>query len=166
MDDLQLYEEITALEKLSAEYERQLKMCGIDLSDLPNDTLRLLDEMAEIKCETKLHSLDMSFIDEFYFTKKKEEIENSLTLSKMKREIESLKKQIKKEKDEIKILQDFANSVSREVVANEELTTMQAIIETKIEGLQNRPQSFQIPEDINLDELLMKLEALEKSKKK
>lgn len=95
------------IESLPAdEYERQLKMVGIDLSDMPEDCISLVNKYAEVKSKTNLHDLSASFLDEYYCMKMKEHIEHSHNKSRLENDIKSLEDDIEQEMQMNKSLEE------------------------------------------------------------
>ncbi|CAD7014428.1 augmin complex subunit wac [Ceratitis capitata] len=166
MDNFQLQDEVQALQKLSEHYEHQLRLVGLELCDLPDDISSMLGECAELQKATQLHDLHLEYLKEFYYTKMKEHLENTLTIGKMQSEIKEQEQHLQKEITECNVLEKFTTSVNKRLISESEMQRNKIIIEGKIQNLQERQGGFNIPDDLNIDELVKKVERLEKSKSK
>ncbi|XP_055844415.1 augmin complex subunit wac [Episyrphus balteatus] len=165
MDTLHTFEEVSALKKLREEYERQLKMFGVELCDLPDDCMTKLNECIQLKMATKLHDLSINYLKEFYYTRKKEQIDQRLAITKIQTDINDLEKQIEAETLELDQLQMFTTLVNKRLMSEAEMENNKVSIDKKMQDMIARQKSFMIPEDINIDELIRKIELLESRKK-
>uniref|UniRef100_A0A034WTL1 Augmin complex subunit wac n=1 Tax=Bactrocera dorsalis TaxID=27457 RepID=A0A034WTL1_BACDO len=182
MDHFQLQDEVQALQKLSEfpyhgkikilimacitgeHYEHQLRLVGLELCDLPDDVCNLLEECAELQKVTQLHDLHLEYLKEFYYGKLKEHLENGITIAKMQSEIKEQEQQLQKEIAECNLLEKFITSVNKRLISESEMQRNKIMIEGKIQNLQERQGGFNVPDDLNIDELVKKVERLEKLK--
>ncbi|XP_011193503.1 augmin complex subunit wac [Zeugodacus cucurbitae] len=165
MDNFQLQDEVQALQKLREHYEHQLRLVGLELCDLPDDVTAMLEECAELQKFTQLHDLHMEYLKEYYYVKLKEHLENNITISKMQAEIKEQEQQLQKEMAECNLLEKFTTSVNKRLISESEMQRNKIMIEGKIQNLQERQGGFNVPDDLNIDELVKKVERLEKIKK-
>ncbi|XP_055913041.1 uncharacterized protein LOC129946750 [Eupeodes corollae] len=165
METLHAFEEVSALKKLREEYERQLKMLGVELCDLPDDCVTKLNECIHLKMVTKLHDCGINYLKEFYYTRKKEQIDQRLAMAKIQNDINDLEKQIEAETMELDQLQMFTTSVNKRLMSEAEMENNKVTLDKKIQDMLVRQKSFMIPEDVNIDELIRKIELLESRKK-
>lgn len=84
--------------------ENQLKLFGIEISDLPDDVNLLLDKNVRIQQQTRLHELTLNYLREFYFTAKKEQIEHKLTTKQQSRELERIQRAVEETNKDIEVL--------------------------------------------------------------
>lgn len=78
--------------------EQILKLVNFEVCDLPNDVLMLLDKCVEIQADGNLNELNLNYLREFYYTKKREDIESKLTVAQQAGKLKKL--QISKEETE------------------------------------------------------------------
>uniref|UniRef100_A0A0A1XB27 SLIT-ROBO Rho GTPase-activating protein 1 n=2 Tax=Zeugodacus cucurbitae TaxID=28588 RepID=A0A0A1XB27_ZEUCU len=125
----------------------------------------MLEECAELQKFTQLHDLHMEYLKEYYYVKLKEHLENNITISKMQAEIKEQEQQLQKEMAECNLLEKFTTSVNKRLISESEMQRNKIMIEGKIQNLQERQGGFNVPDDLNIDELVKKVERLEKIKK-
>ncbi|XP_053965133.1 uncharacterized protein LOC128867708 [Anastrepha ludens] len=166
MENFQLQDEVQSLQKLREHYEHQLRLLGLELCDLPDDVGAMIEECVELQQVTQLHDLQLSYLKEFYYNKLKEHLENNLTIAKMQAEIDEQEKQLQKEIAECALLEKFTTSVNKRLISESEMQRNKIIIEGKIHTLKEKQNGFNIPDDLNIDELVKKVEVLEKTKSK
>ncbi|XP_067630464.1 augmin complex subunit wac isoform X2 [Eurosta solidaginis] len=166
MDHFQLQDEVQSLQKLREHYEHQLRLIGLELCDLPEDVGSMLDECVELHQVTQLHDLQLEYLKEFYYIKLKEHLENKLTIAKIQAEIKEQERQHQKEIAECNLLEKFTTSVNMRLISESEMQRNKIIIEEKITNLQQKQAVFNVPDDLNIDELVKKVERLQKTKPK
>ncbi|XP_036331901.1 augmin complex subunit wac [Rhagoletis pomonella] len=164
MDNFQLQDDVQSLQKLREHYEHQLRLMGLELCDLPDDVGAMLEECVALQQVTQLHDLQLEYLKEFYYIKRREHLENNLTAEKMLAEIKEQEKQLQKEITEANLLEKFTTSVNKRLISESEMQRNKILIEGKIQTLKERQSAFNIPDDLNLDELVKKVERLEKTK--
>lgn len=82
-------------------------MIGVEISDLPDDVNLLLDKNVQVQRESHLHELTLNTLREFYFTKKKENIEHNLTTAQQSRELDKLKRALEDTEKDIDVLRTY-----------------------------------------------------------
>ncbi|KAH8302468.1 hypothetical protein KR044_007070, partial [Drosophila immigrans] len=138
--------------------DSQLKMIGFDM---PDDFSLLLDKCVDIQMGTYLYELCMNNLREFYYTKKRESIENKVITGQQAAELKKLKSLIEATDKEIKILEKFKDNVSKRLMTEATLKRNLIAIESKSKSLLDRQKNFIMEEDFNIIALIDKVEALE-----
>lgn len=83
-------------------------MIGVEISDLPDDINLLLDKNVGVQRQSHLHELTLNYLREFYFTKKKENIEHKLATAQQSRELDKLKRALDETDKDIEVLKKYA----------------------------------------------------------
>ncbi|KAH8365524.1 hypothetical protein KR093_001688, partial [Drosophila rubida] len=141
--------------------ESQLKIVGFEMCDLPDDVSLLLEKCVDIQMETNLHELNINYLREFYYTKKREGIENKLITAQQSAELTKLKCSIDDTDKDIKVLEKFKDTVGKRLMTEPSLQRNLITIEGKAKSLQDRQKNFVMQEDFNIDALIDKVEMLE-----
>lgn len=116
-----------------ADIKKYLKNLNLELASLPTPLLETLNNYARIKNDTELHSLDTSYLDEFYLLKKKEKLHNSEIIADLTLTINQFHDETKRDREQLDILEKFLqvhSTKSHEDIENERLA-----IEQKIAGV-------------------------------
>ncbi|XP_062129079.1 augmin complex subunit wac isoform X2 [Drosophila sulfurigaster albostrigata] len=166
MDNVKLQEEVNALKNLGEHLESQLKMIGFELCDLPDDVSILLDNCVDIQMETNLHELNINYLREYYYTKKRETIENKQITAQQTAELKKLKDSIEETDKDIKVLEKFKDKLGNRLMTEPSLQRNLITIEGKAKSLRDRQKNFVIQEDFNIDALIDKVGLLESRRKK
>lgn len=74
--------------------ENKLKLVNFEVCDLQNDVLTLVDKCVDIQVDGNLNDLNLNYLREFYYTKKREQIETKLTVTQQRAEIKKLQHEI------------------------------------------------------------------------
>ncbi|XP_013099715.1 augmin complex subunit wac [Stomoxys calcitrans] len=164
MDSLQLSEEINQLKKLREHYEYQLKLVGLEMCDLDDNLHALLDDCVELQRVTNLQDLSLLNLKSFYYKKKKEHVENEAIIAKLKNELKKQQEELEKEQAECNLLEKFTTSINKRLVSEAQMQTSVMDIESNMKSLQDRLDALDIPEDLNIDELIKKVNLLRKDK--
>ncbi|XP_023166544.1 augmin complex subunit wac [Drosophila hydei] len=163
MDYIKLQDEVKALKYLGEHLEQILKLVNFEVCDLPNDVLMLLDKCVEIQADGNLNELNLNYLREFYYTKKREDIESKLTVAQQAGKLKKL--QISKEETEkdIASLERFTTTVSNRVTT---MAVQQQIneIEGKSKALVDRQKGLKVPDDFNIETVIEKIDLLEQKK--
>ncbi|XP_034480499.1 augmin complex subunit wac [Drosophila innubila] len=165
MDNLKLQEEINGLKNLGELLESQLKLASFELSDLPDDVLLMLDKCVEIQAQSHLHELNLNYLREFYYTKKRKYIEDKLIVAKQAAELKKLKNSIEEAEKDINILEKFNDKVSKRLISDAAVQRNIISIEGKSKSLLDRQKDLNVPEDFNIEAMIDKVETLERLKK-
>ncbi|KAL7733587.1 hypothetical protein ACLKA6_005052 [Drosophila palustris] len=165
MDNLKLQEEINGLKTLGEHLESQIKLVSFELCDLPDDVLLLLDKSVEIQAQSHLHEFNLNYLREFYYTKKRDFIENKLIIAKQAAELKKLKNSLEETEKEINTLEKFKDKVNKRLIPDAALQRKIVNIEGQSKSLLDRQKNLKEPEDFNIEAMIDKVETLERRKK-
>ncbi|KAH8416272.1 hypothetical protein KR222_002049, partial [Zaprionus bogoriensis] len=141
--------------------ENQLKLVGVELSDFPDNVNLQLEKGVRLQRETQLHELSLNFLQEFYYVKKREDIEHRLTLSQQSRELDKLQRTLEATDRDLCKLKSFNEAVEKSLMPEAMLERSIADIEATTCSLLETQKNFKVPKDFNLESLIDKVEALE-----
>ncbi|XP_017955498.1 augmin complex subunit wac [Drosophila navojoa] len=163
MDYIKLQDEVKALKNLGEHLEHKLKLVNFEVCDLQNDVLTLLDKCVEIQVDGNLNDLNLNYLREFYYTKKREQIETKLTVTQQAAELKKLQHAIEEMDKDIAALEKFTNSVDKRLTP---AAIQQQIneIEAKSKGLVDRQKGLKVPQDFNIEAVIEKIDLLERKK--
>ncbi|XP_064539490.1 augmin complex subunit wac [Drosophila montana] len=164
MDNLKLQDEVKALKNFGDHLEQMLKLISFEVCDLPDDVLMLLDKCVEIQAYGQLNDLNINYLREFYYTKKRENIENKLTVAQQSATLKKLRGSIKEADEEIAALERFTSTVSKRLISATELQRNITQIAGKSKGLLDRLKGLKVPDDFNIEAVIEKIDMLERSK--
>lgn len=86
-------------------FEHKLKLVNFEVCDLQNDVLTLLDKCVEIQVDGHLNDLNLNYLREFYYTKKREHIDTKLTVIQQAAELKKLQQAIEEMDKDISALE-------------------------------------------------------------
>ncbi|KAH8303819.1 hypothetical protein KR018_008573, partial [Drosophila ironensis] len=161
-DNLKTQEEIKALKELGQHLEQQLRLASIELGDFTDEELGLLDKCADIYANLHIHDLSLNYLRDFYFARKRDQIEHRLVKVQQQNELQRVRDAIEEAAKEVAILERFKANAEKRLMPesvflqrlNQHLTTQQ--------GLMDRQKAWQIPKEFNLEAIIDKVESLEK----
>lgn len=153
------------MKNLGEHLENQLKLVSFEPCDLPDDVLVLLDKAVEIQAQTHLHELNLNYLREFYYTKKRDYIESKLTVAQQGAAIKKLKSSIEEREKDINSLERFKDQVSKRLISDAAVQRNIIATEGKSKALLDRQKSLKVPEDFNIEAMIDKIETLERRKK-
>ncbi|KRF77614.1 augmin complex subunit wac isoform X2 [Drosophila virilis] len=165
MDNLKLQDEIKALKNLGEHLEQMLKLISFEVCDLPDDVLMLLDKCVEIQADGQLNDLNINFLREFYYTKKRENIESKLNVAEQSATLKKLRSSIKEADKEITALDRFTSTVSKRLISATALQRNITQMDGKSKGLLDRLKGLKAPDEFNIESVIEKIDMLERSKK-
>ncbi|KAI9584211.1 uncharacterized protein LOC119635505 [Glossina fuscipes] len=166
MDVAQLDGEINQLKKLREHYESQLKIVGLDLTDLDDDTQILLNEYVDLQQCTNLYDLRLSNLKSFYYEKKREHIEYDTFVKRLENEIEKQESDLEKNQSECALLEKFIEATNRRLVSESAMEREKLQVESNMKTLNEKLKNINIPEEFDIDELIRKVKALADSNHK
>ncbi|XP_017863251.1 PREDICTED: uncharacterized protein LOC108613948 isoform X1 [Drosophila arizonae] len=163
MDYIKLQDQVKALKNLGEHLENKLKLVSFEVSDLQNDVLTLVDKCVDIQVDGNLNDLNLNYLREFYYTKKREQIETKLTVTQQRAEIKKLQHEIDEMGKDIAGLEKFTTSVDKRMTP---AAVQQQIneVEAKSKALVDRQKGLKVPEDFNIEAVIEKIEMLERKK--
>ncbi|XP_030386371.1 augmin complex subunit wac [Scaptodrosophila lebanonensis] len=162
MDKLKL--QADALRKLREHYEQQLKYISFELCDLPEDVVALLGKCLELQCATQIQDLNLNYLREYYYIKKREAIDRRLIISQKTAALQKLKREIDENEREVAGLERFMGSAQKRASVDT-LRRNTLAAEGKIRELEERNKALKIPDDFDVEALIEKVQLLEKGKK-
>ncbi|XP_055688490.1 uncharacterized protein LOC129792995 [Lutzomyia longipalpis] len=151
------------IEKLRQEVEKLEKILptGLDLTSIPRSCDNLLTEYATIWAESGVDHLDRSSLAEAFLVRQKLRTDNSVICDMLKIDIESLERELKEDEKDIAMLEKFSEDLhvkTKDQIKKEHLQLTKQCSELN----QKIPAR---PSNINLDEIIRKVELLETSSK-
>ncbi|XP_032587336.1 augmin complex subunit wac isoform X1 [Drosophila mojavensis] len=163
MDYIKLQDQVKALKNLGEHLENKLKLVNFEVCDLQNDVLTLVDKCVDIQVDGNLNDLNLNYLREFYYTKKREQIETKLTVTQQRAEIKKLQHEIDEIGKDIAGLEKFTTSVDKRMTP---AAVQQQIneVEAKSKALVDRQKGLKVPEDFNIEAVIEKIEMLERKK--
>lgn len=162
--------------------EQMLKLISFEVCDLPDDVLTLLDKCVEIQAHWQLNDLNINYLRESYYTKKRENIENKLTVAQQSATLKKLRGSITEADKEIATLDRygilllkyplfnlkhtcrFTSTVSKRLISATALQRNITQIDGKSKGLLDRLKGLKVPDDFNIESVIEKIDMLERSK--
>uniref|UniRef100_A0A1A9WB90 Uncharacterized protein n=1 Tax=Glossina brevipalpis TaxID=37001 RepID=A0A1A9WB90_9MUSC len=160
LDIPQLNEEIKQLKKLREYYESQLKIFGLDLSELDDKTQALLNEYVELQESINLFDLRSSNLKCFYYEKKKEHIENEMLVKILKDEIEKQESEFEKDQAECALLKKFIETTNKRLVSQSAMENEKLNVESNMRILNEKLCGVKTSQYFNIDEIIRKVEEL------
>uniref|UniRef100_A0A1A9UTE4 Uncharacterized protein n=1 Tax=Glossina austeni TaxID=7395 RepID=A0A1A9UTE4_GLOAU len=144
--------------KLREHYESQLKIVGLDLTDLDDDIQVLLNEYVDLQQCTNLYDLRLSNLKSFYYEKKREHIEHGAFVKRLENEIEKQESDLEKNQAECALLEKFIEVTNKRLVSESAMENEKLNVESNMKILNEKLNNLNIPEDIpDIDELIRKL---------
>lgn len=94
------------------EKEEQHKVLRFEESDISNETRSLLTSLSELQTKLSLNTSDPAKLNELQFSKKLANIEKGFSVSKMEKDVLDIERAVKKEEDDVSILENFLGEVN------------------------------------------------------
>ncbi|KAL5290379.1 hypothetical protein ACFFRR_009995 [Megaselia abdita] len=167
MDAVKTSDELNVLRKIRHEKEEQIKTLGFEVTDISNETHSLLTSLSQLQTKLSLNTSDPEKLEEYFFAKKLDNIEQSLSVSKLKQDILDLETSLKKEEEDVNILELFLEDVkSKKLVTdvqkeNHKIETQKAINDV----MAKLPKNVSEADEATFLNVISKIEFLNKRKK-
>ncbi|XP_053677437.1 uncharacterized protein LOC128727540 [Anopheles nili] len=152
------------LRALNARNDKLVKDFGIDVVTFADPAPELLEQFAQIRLLTGLciERPEMSYLDEWLYQQELSRLEGNTQAITLNLDIESLKLRCTTETAEVARLESFLEQTQELTTPTEEFEKKKATLEKNLEVVKSRHETLpNIPDDINLDELIANVRRLE-----
>jgi len=167
MEAVKSSDELNILRKIRHEKEEQIKLFNVEVSDVSNETHSLLTSLSQLQTKLSLNTNDPEKSRELYLTKRLENIEQSLSVSKLERDILDLDTALKKEEDDVTVLEQFLKDVNTKQLVtdvqteNHKIETQKAINDI----MSKLPKNVSEANETKFLNVISKIELMNKGKK-
>uniref|UniRef100_A0A182PMI2 Uncharacterized protein n=1 Tax=Anopheles epiroticus TaxID=199890 RepID=A0A182PMI2_9DIPT len=149
---------------LNAQNDKLLKDFGIDVLTFADPVQEQLDQFAQIRLHTGLclERPEMSLLEEFLYQREAKQLEAKTQAITLSSDVVSLRLRCDDETKEVARLESFLEEVQGLATTTDEFEKERATLEKNHKVLKRKLQSIpNIPDDINLDELIANIQLLE-----
>uniref|UniRef100_A0A182JE11 Uncharacterized protein n=2 Tax=Anopheles atroparvus TaxID=41427 RepID=A0A182JE11_ANOAO len=156
---------IEEVRALTGRNEKLLKDFGIDMFTFADPVQELLEQFAQIRLLTGLciDRPELSLLDEYLYQREAKRLEGKLQAITLRSDIDSLEASCAAETKEVHRLECFLEETQELTTPAEEFEKKKVSQEKNIELVKNKIKSVpNIPDDLNLDELIANVRRLEK----